>query len=157
MEDKIIRQHLIELLQGGSAHTSLDKALKHLSLDLIGSKTGNLPYSIWELVEHIRISQWDIVEFSRNPNHISPDWPDEYWPSESIPESANVWNASIEAIQIDLQDMIEMVQDPQNNLFRPFSHGDGQTLMREAMLLADHNAYHLGQIILIRKLLGAWK
>ncbi len=157
MDDKIIRQHLIELLQGGSAHTSLDEALKNLPPDVRDSKTGAIPYSIWELAEHIRISQWDIVEFSRNPNHTSPDWPDEYWPSESSPESDNVWNASIEAIHIDLQDMVEMVLDPQNNLLKPFSHGNGQTLMREALLLADHNAYHLGQIILIRKLLGNWK
>ena len=122
-----------------------------------GAKTKNIPYSIWELVEHIRIAQWDIVEFSRNPNHISPDWPDEYWPAKNSPESDNVWNASIEAIHIDLQDMIEMVLDPQNNLLKPFLHGNGQTLLREAMLLADHNAYHLGQIILIRKILGDWK
>lgn len=157
MDDAIIRQHLVELLQGGSAHTTLDDALKSLPQNLRGAKTDLIPYSVWELVEHMRIAQWDIVEFSRNSSHVSPDWPEGYWPSESAPKNENIWNASLDAIQRDLQDMSDLIRDPKSDLFKPFPYGTGQTLMREAMLLADHNSYHLGQIVLIRKLLGAWR
>ena len=105
----------------------------------------------------MRIAQWDILEFSRNPKHVSPKWPDEYWPAEDAPPKAKDWDRSIRQFRADARAMQELVADPKSDLLTPFSHGEGQTLMREALLVADHNAYHVGQLVIIRRSLGAWK
>ena len=155
-EDKLIREHLVYLLSGGGAHLSFEHAMADVPASMRGAQIPNLPHSLWMLLEHLRICQWDILEFSRNSNHISPEFPDGYWPSEIEPPSPESWDESMSAFRDDLHDMIELVSDPATDLLSPIPHGDGQTILREALLVADHNAYHLGQIVYLRRCLGIW-
>ncbi|HLG97960.1 MAG TPA: DinB family protein [Bryobacteraceae bacterium] len=152
-----LRHHLLDLLRGGHAHVDFEKAVGDLSSQLRGKKAKGAPHTAWQLLEHLRIAQWDILEFSRDPKHVSPKWPEGYWPKTEAPPSPASWNNSIRSFRADLKGMIKLVADEKNDLFLPFPHGDGQTLLREALLLADHNAYHIGQLVLLRRLLGAWK
>jgi hypothetical protein len=156
-DDRGLRKHLVELLGGGSAHLDFDKALAGLPSRLRGAKPSGAPHSPWQLVEHLRIAQWDILEFSRNAKHVSPKWPEGYWPPSEAPASAQAWDKSVQAFHADLEAMKKLVADPSTDLYAPIPHGDGQTILREALLVADHNAYHLGQLVLLRRLLGAWK
>ncbi|MGH7202621.1 MAG: DinB family protein [Planctomycetaceae bacterium] len=151
-----MREHLLYLLKGGGAHLNFEQALDDLPEDLRGAKVEGVPHTPWRLLEHMRICQWDILEFSRNAEHVSPDFPDGYWPETDAPPDAEAWDRSLEAFRADLQVMNDLVADPGADLFAPISHGDGQTLLREALLVADHNAYHLGQIVFLRRCLGAW-
>jgi hypothetical protein len=151
-----LRRHLADLLTGGNAHVDLDGALKGLPAKLRGVKPKGAPHTAWQLVEHIRIAQWDILEFSRNRKHVSPAWPDGYWPKSEAPPSGASWNKSVRQARADLEAMQKLVASKKSDLFRPIPHGDGQTLLREALLLADHNAYHIGQLVLLRRLLGGW-
>jgi len=153
--DKDLRQHVLYLLQGGGAHAKFDEAIANFPAELRGQKPPNLPHSPWMLLEHLRLAQWDILEFSRNRKHKSPDWPSGYWPSSDGPSSAQ-WNASIKKFRGDLKAMADLVKDPKIDLFAKIPWGDGQTILREALLLADHNAYHLGQLVDVRRALGAW-
>lgn len=148
---------LIALLTQGNAHVTFEDAVKDLPAHLRGIQPEGLPYSIWQLVEHIRITQWDILEFSQNASHVSPAWPDEYWPTELAPATKQDWEHTLGQIRKDLHAFIALLKDPAADLYLPFAHGDGQHLFREALLMADHTAYHTGQIILIRRLLNAWK
>jgi hypothetical protein len=154
--DKSLRQHLIDLLRGGNAHVKFDDVIADFPAELRGQKAANLPHSAWMLLEHMRIAQWDIVEFSRNRKHKSPDWPGGYWPATDNPPSAAQWEASIKQIRADLKEMEDLVKNPKTDLFAKIPWGDGQTILREALLVADHNAYHLAQIVDLRRLLGAW-
>ena len=154
--NNILITNLTDLLNGGKAHVTLDDALKNIPFDLLDKKPGGLPYSIWQIAEHIRIAQWDILEFSHNEKHKSPKWPDEYWPSENNPRSEIEWEKCIHQIKKDRQTFIELLKKNQEHLFEPFSYGDGQTLLREALLLADHTSYHTGEIIILRRLLNSW-
>lgn len=151
-----LRSQLVDLLQGGNAHVDLDAALKGLPAKLRGVKPNGSPHTAWQLVEHIRIAQWDILEFSRNRKHVSPKWPEGYWPKTEAPPSAAAWNKSVRQVRADLEAMQKLVRSKKGDLFRPIPHGDGQTLLREALLVADHNAYHIGQLVLLRRLLEAW-
>lgn len=151
-----IREQLQELLGGGSAHLTFDDAIADLPAKLRGGKPPGQPHTPWRLVEHLRITQRDILEFSRNPKHRSPNWPDEYWPPSDAPATAAQWAQSVRQFRSDLKAMQDLVADPATDLFAPIPGGDGKTIFREAMLLADHNAYHLGQLVLLRRLLGAW-
>ncbi|HXZ39777.1 MAG TPA: DinB family protein [Terriglobales bacterium] len=154
--DKSLRQHLIDLLQGGNAHVKFDDVIADFPAALRGQKAANLPHSAWMLLEHMRIAQWDILEFSRDRNHKSPDWPKGYWPAKDEPPSAAQWNARIRQFRADLKEMEDLVKNPKTDLFAKIPWGDGQTILREALLVADHNAYHLAQIVDLRRLLGAW-
>jgi hypothetical protein len=154
--NKMLRQQLRELLRGGSAHLNFDKAVAGLPPRLRGAKPTGQPHTPWRLVEHMRIAQWDILEFSRNPKHVSPKWPDEYWPKGDGPPRPADWNRSIRQFRADAKAMQKLIADPKKDLLAPLPHGEGQTLLREALLVADHTAYHLGQLVLIRRLLGAW-
>lgn len=156
-DDSALRQHLVKLLAGGNAHVDFDKAVAGLPAGLRGKRPKGQPFTPWRLLEHMRIAQWDILEFSRNPKHVSPDWPDGYWPKGDAPPSAKAWNDSVKAFRSDLAAMQALVSDPKTDLFARIPHGDGQTILREALLVADHNSYHLGQLVLVRRLLGAWK
>jgi hypothetical protein len=148
---KEIREHLLELLEGKSAHIDLETVLRQFPVDRINSKPENAPHTAWQLLEHLRIAQWDIVEFSYDPNHVSPRFPDGYWNrAEGTPES---WKRSCEQVLRDLETMRELVRDEQVDLLAKLAHGDGQTVFREAMLVADHNAYHLGQIVFLMRTL----
>lgn len=155
--DTITRKHLVELITGGNAHATLDDALDNLPVNLRGAVPYGLPYSIWQLAEHIRIAQWDILEFSKDQTHQSPKWPDEYWPKEAEPKDDAAWDKTISQIKKDGEEFIALLNDPENDLYKPLPKGDGQTLLREALLVADHAAYHTAEIIVIRRLLGAWK
>lgn len=156
-QDASLRQHLVKLLQGGDAHANFETAIKGMPVALRGKRPRGAEHSPWEILEHLHIAQSDILEFSRDPNHKSPDWPSGYWPSSAAPPNARSWNASVNAFRRDLQEMCDLISDPKSDLDTPLAHGDGQTLLREALLLADHNAYHLGEFVLARRLLGAWK
>ena len=156
-DDADLRQHLIKLLDGGQAHARFEDAVKDFPAELQSRRPGGVPYSAWELLEHLRIAQWDILEFSRDRNHVSPEWPRGYWPEGGAPPDAGAWDKSIAAIRSDLEALRGLVANPRTDLFARIPHGDGQTILREALLAADHNAYHLGQLVMLRKLLGAWK
>ncbi|WP_346318919.1 DinB family protein [Chitinophaga sp. YIM B06452] len=152
-----IIKNLKELLHGGHAHATFEQAVKDLPASLRGQVPEGMPYSIWQLVEHIRITQLDILEFSRDPGYKSPEWPEGYWPKEHAPVNANAWEESITQIATDRKAFIELLEAPGADLFTPFQHGTGQNLLREAMLIADHTSYHTGEIIVLRRLMGAWK
>lgn len=155
--DKALREHLLFLLKGGGAHVHFDAAVKGLPVASRGQRPAAADHSPWELLEHIRLAQWDILEFSRNPKHVSPDWPSGYWPATPAPPSSIAWSKSIKAYEADLDAMCKLVSRKSTDLYAPIPHGDGQTILREALLIADHTSYHLGQLILVRRLLGAWK
>ncbi len=151
-----VRRHVVDLLGSHNAHVDLEGALKGLPAKHRGIRPKGAPHTAWQLLEHIRIAQWDILEFSRNPKHKSPAWPDGYWPRTEAPPSPAAWNKSIRQIRADLKAMEKLVASKQSDLFAPIPHGEGQTLLREALLVADHNAYHVGQLVLLRHLLGSW-
>jgi DinB superfamily len=155
--EQSLRQHLLDLLHGGNAHATFDDAVKDFPSALRGKKPDALPHSPWMLLEHLRIAQHDILEFSRNPDHISPPWPAGYWPTSEEPPNAEAWNKSVRQFREDLKAMEELVANPKTDLFAKIPWGDSQTILREALLLADHNAYHLGQFVDLRRVLGAWK
>jgi len=156
MENKeILIAEIKKLLNGGSAHVGLKDAVAGLPFDLLGKKPERLPYSIWQLVEHIRIAQWDMLEFSKDGNHKSPKWPDEYWVAALAPPDEEKWSVSLKQIDDNLNEFITLIES--EDLFERIPHGDGQNILREALQIADHNAYHIAEIVIIRRLLGAWK
>jgi hypothetical protein len=152
-----LREHLLYLLKGGGAHLNFDKAIAGLPAHLRGARPPGVVHTPWRLLEHLRIAQWDILEFTRDPRHVSPAWPEGYWPASDAPPDDEAWDQSVAAFRADLRAMLELVADPTTDLFRPLPHGEGQTALREALLVADHNAYHLGQMVEVRRHLGAWK
>lgn len=155
--DRALREHLIYLLTDGGAHASFDTAVKGLPAALHGKKPQGADHTPWELLEHLRIAQWDILEFSRNGKHKSPDFPAGYWPKEPAPPNEKAWDKSVASFRAELKEMVDLVKAPNTDLFAKIPHGDGQTILREVLLAADHNAYHLGQLLLVRKMLGAWE
>jgi hypothetical protein len=157
MKKDPLREHVRDLLKGGGAHLDFEKAIAGLPAGLRGAKPPGLPHTPWRLVEHMRIAQWDILQFAIDPHHTSPEFPEGYWPRGDAPPSGAEWDKSVSAFRADLQAMIDLVADPKTDLFTPLPHGDGQTILREALLVADHNSYHLGQLVTVRRLLGAWK
>jgi hypothetical protein len=154
--DAALRKHLVEVLTGGHAHATFEQAVKDLPVELRGKTPKGAEHSPWQLVEHLRLAQSDILEFSRDAKHQSPKWPDGYWPKEKAPADEKAWDKSLRAFKKDLKEMSALVEDPKTDLFAKIPHGDGQTILREALLAADHNAYHIGQLVLVRRLLGAW-
>jgi len=148
-----LRQHLANLLTKAEAHVDLAGSLKDFPRELRGKKPGGSPHTPWQLLEHIRIAQWDILEFSKDARHKSPKWPDDYWPKTEAPPDDKAWDRSVLQVLADLRALVTLISDPKRDLFAPIPHGDGQTLLREALLVADHNAYHLGQLVLVRRIL----
>ena len=155
--NKTLRAELDRLLSGKGAHADFEQAIADLPANLRGAKPHGTPHSAWELLEHLRIAQWDMLEFSRDAKHNSPPWPSGYWPASAAPPDAAAWKHSVEAFRHDLAAMRKLVANPASDLFTPFPHGEGQTLLRENLQLADHNAYHIGELVSLRRLLGAWK
>ena len=155
--DQSLRKHLLELLAGGSAHAKFEDVVKGLPARLRGVKPAEFPHTAWMLLEHLRLAQWDILEFSRNPKHVSPPWPSGYWPKTEAPPNAAAWNKSVQQFRRDLKAMQSLIANRKSDLFARIPWGDSQTILREALLVADHNAYHLGQLLDVRRLLGAWK
>lgn len=150
-------EHLVELLKGGHAHITFDGAVKDWPGNLQGVRPQGAAHSAWEVLEHMRIAQSDILEFTRNPKHVSPEFPAGYWPKTPAPPDAKAWSNAIKSIRADLDAMIKIVQNKKTDFYTPLAHGSGQTVLREVLLVADHNAYHLGELLLLRRLLGAWK
>ncbi len=157
MSDQSLRDHLLELLRGGSAHLTFDKAIRGLPADRRGARAQDLPHTPWQLLEHLRLAQWDILDFSRNPDYEERKFPDDYWPETAAPPDDQAWDRSVEQFRSDLKAMQDLVADPKTDLFAKLPWGTGQTLLREAMLIADHNAYHVGQMVTLRQALGAWQ
>lgn len=155
-KDKQLREHVVELLNGKGAHATFDDAVKAMPEKLFGVKPESLPHSAWMLLEHLRLAQWDILEFSRDPKYKAPKWPDDYWPKSAAPPNQAAWDKSVQQFRKDLKAMQDLVSDPKTDLFAKIPWGDGQTILREALLVADHDAYHIAQLVDVRRLLGAW-
>jgi hypothetical protein len=156
-QDQSLREHLLYLVDGGGAHVDFDGAIAGIPAALRGVRPSGLPHTPWELLEHMRIAQWDILEFSRDAKHVSPDWPKGYWPAAPAPPSAKAWDKSLKLFARDLAAMKKLVASSKTDLFARIPHGTGQTILREALLVADHNSYHLGQVLTVRRILGIWK
>ena len=154
--DRSLREHLLNLLKGGQAHATFDAAVKNLPPELRGKRPRGAEHSPWEVLEHLRIAQSDILEFSRDPRHRSPEWPSGYWPAAPAPPDEKAWDRSVRAFRRDMKAICDLVSSTATDLYAPIAHGDGQTVLREVLLAADHNAYHFGEMVLLRRLLGAW-
>ena len=152
-----IVDHLVSLLTQANAHTTFEEACADVPLLVFNRHVPDVPYTIWQLAEHVRIAQWDIVEFSSQEAHQSPKWPDEYWPARDANATEQQWQHTLQQIREDRDRFIALLRDPKLDLLAPIPHGDGQTLLREALLIADHTAYHTGEIVLVRRLLNQWK
>ncbi len=155
-DDKVIRDHVLKLLKGRQGHVDFETVLANLPQEFQGKKPEGAPHTPWQLLEHMRIAQEDILEFSRDPKHESPKFPEGYWPDSQTPPDESAWQKSVTSFAADLQAMADLVADPSTDLYARIPHGSGQTVLREALLVADHNAYHLGQLVLLRRLLGVW-
>jgi len=155
--EQSLRKHLVEVLAGGSAHAKFEDAIKGLPPKLRGAKPAGFPHSPWMLLEHLHLAQWDILEFSRNAKHVSPKWPEGYWPKKENPPNAGAWSKSVQQFRRDLKAMQSLVTNPKTDLFARIPWGDGQTILREVLLVADHNAYHVAQLVDVRRMLGAWE
>lgn len=156
MSDTALRQHLVELLRGGSAHAKFEDTIRDWPEELRGKHASHFPHTAWQLLEHMRLAQFDILDFSRNPKYEELTFPDDYWPKKNKPPSVQAWDESVAAFQRDLRQMEQVVADEKIDLFARIPWGSGQTVLREALLVADHNAYHLGQLVALRRALGAW-
>lgn len=156
-EDRVLRDQLIEFLRGGSAHADLKSVVEDFPVAARGAKPKGAAHSAWQLLEHIRITLHDLLDFSTNPNYVALQWPKDYWPSEEAPPNNDVWNATLKAVKKDLADFEKLVGDPESNLYATIPWGEGQTLLREVLLAGQHTSYHLGQLVSLRRELGAWK
>lgn len=155
--EKELRDHIVALLDGGSAHATFDDAVKNMPEELRGIRPDRFPHTAWMLLEHLRLTQRDILEFCRNSKYKAPEWPKDYWPKTEAPPSTVAWNKSIQQFRKDMKSMQDLITNPKTDLYARIPRGDGQTFLREALLVADHNAYHIAQLIDVRRLLGAWK
>lgn len=152
--DRPLREHILYQLKDGGAHADFDSAMGDWPVQLAGVKVANFPHTAWMLLEHMRLAQWDILEFSRNAKHVSPKWPEGYWPASEAPASEKAWKASMAAFKKDFRTMEQFAANPKVDLYARIPWGDGQTVLREVLLVADHNAYHLGQLVMLRKSIG---
>lgn len=156
-QDGIIRAQLLALLRGGNAHMDFERAIAAFPIGRINDNPPNVPYSPWQLLEHLRIAQWDILEFIRDPGHQSPEWPEGYWPDPGTAADEAAWQATITSFQSDLQELIAIVEDPQVDLYSDLPHAEGYTILREVLLVVDHNAYHIGEFAILREVMGTWR
>lgn len=156
MSDSDLRRHVADLLSSRRAHADFDAVVRDFPVGLRGVRPAGHAHTAWQLLEHLRIAQWDILEFSRDAGHVSPDWPQGYWPETEAPPDEGAWDRSVEAFRADLEAMCDLVLAPSTDLFAGIPGSDGQTVLHEALLTADHNAYHLGQMVTLRRALDAW-
>lgn len=155
--DTLLRKQLVKLLTSDEAHADLERAIRDFPAELRGKVPEGAAHSAWQILEHLRIAQWDIIDFCSNAKYETMKWPDDYWPESPEPPSNDAWDSAVANIRADIQGFSEYISDPATDLFAKIPHGDGQTILREALLIADHNAYHLGELVLLRRLLGAWE
>jgi DinB superfamily len=153
--DSALREHLLYVLSGGGAHIDFEAVVKDFPLEAVNRKVEHIPYTPWQVLEHMRIAQWDILEFSRDATHVSPKWPEGYWPADEAVADAAAWQKSVADFRASLKEMESLVRDSATDLFAPIAHGNGQTILREALLVADHNAYHLGVLYTLKRILTA--
>lgn len=156
MSDQILRDQLLRLLRGGNAHMTFDQAVADYPLEQANRQPPNSSYSPWHLLEHIRLAQWDILEFTRNPNHVSPPWPEGYWPPDGEQADAARWQKTLDDFRADLKALEDIVQNPDTDFFAPIPHAPTYTILREVLLVADHNAYHIGEFAALRQVMGTW-
>lgn len=154
--DQVMREQLLALLRGGNAHMGLEGAVVDLPLEQINTKPPNVPYTFWHLLEHVRIAQWDILEFVRDPGHVSPGWPDGYWPAPDEQADPALWEKTLNDFRADLKALEALVMDPKTDFFAPIPHAPTYTIFREVVLVADHNAYHIGEFAILRQIVNAW-
>lgn len=152
----VLRAQLLAQLRGGQAHMGFEEVVADFPMELINTRPSHVPYTPWHLVEHIRIAQWDILEFVRNPQHVSPDWPVGYWPNPSSQASPAQWQQTLTDFRRDMKDVEALASDPATDLFGVIPHGTGQTILREILLVADHNTYHIGELAILRQVMQAW-
>jgi hypothetical protein len=156
-EDRALREQLVKFLRGGNAHAELKMVVDGFPAELRGKKPKGAPHSAWQLLEHIRIALHDLYDFSTNSNYVQPEWPGDYWPKEDAPPSEEAWKTSVKAVKKDVEDFEKLVGDPESNLYATIPWGQGQTILREVLLAGQHTSYHLGQLVSLRRELGAWK
>ncbi|HMN29307.1 MAG TPA: DinB family protein [Caldilineaceae bacterium] len=154
--DQVVRQQLCFLLDGGGAHMRFDEAVADFPLEQINTRPPNVPYTFWHLLEHLRITQWDILEFVRNPAHVSPTWPEGYWPAPSAQADPAQWQQTRDRFHADLHQLRQLVEDVHTDLYSDLPHAAGYTILREILLVADHNAYHIGELGILRQIMGLW-
>ena len=156
--DAFLREQLVQLLRGGNAHVDVLSALNGFPSKLYGAKPDNSPHSGWELLEHMRLALRDIWDFSTSDKYVEKKWPDDYWPETAEPPSKDAWEKSVRALKEDLEAFEELIRNPDSNLYARIPWGkEDQTLLREVLLAADHNSYHTGELVFLRRILGAWK
>lgn len=155
-EDRALREQLHELIFSGNAHADIDTVLADFPIEQTGKKPAGTPYTAWQLLEHLRLTVHDLLEFSTNSEYLAPKWPEDYWPATEAPQNQGEWETSVKAFKADCKAIAKLATDPASNLYAQIPWGQGQTLLREILLAADHNSYHLGQMVLLRKQLGAW-
>lgn len=156
MSDATLRDQLLALLKGGNAHLTFDDVIADFPPAAMNQQPPNVPYTPWHILEHLRITQWDILEFVRNPRHVSPEWPKGYWPAPDATTDVAGWQATIDAFRADLAAVQEIVRDPSIDLSAELPHAPGYTYIREVLLVADHNAYHIGEFAILRQVMGTW-
>ena len=156
-QNEMLREQLIKLLGWQDAHVNFDDAVEGIPAQSHGVRPEGLPYSPWQLLEHIRLTQRDILDFCRDPSYEAPKWPDDYWPTSTIPPTQEAWQESVTAYGADREALQELIADPELDLYAKIPHGEGQTYLREVLLVADHSAYHVGELVAVRRLLGVWK
>jgi hypothetical protein len=154
--DEQLRDHLVWLLRGGDAHMTFQDAISGFLLDRINDVFPNGTYSPWALLEHLRITQWDILDFITNSDYEYREWPKEYWPAETVKATTSDWHRTIAEFENDLNELVKIAEDPETDLFRKIPHGTGQTILREILLVADHNAYHIGEFAIMRQVMQTW-
>ncbi|AXC15889.1 hypothetical protein ACPOL_6677 [Acidisarcina polymorpha] len=152
-----LREQLVELLRGGSAHADVNSVLADFPTEKRAAKPQGAPYNAWQLLWHIHFTLHDLLDFCTNPKYLAPKWPDDYWPAEHVPPSEDAWDSVARGLQADLAEFQKIIMDPAENMYATIPWGDGQTVLREIFLAADHTSYHLGQIVLLRKQLDSWK
>jgi hypothetical protein len=156
MTNDVLRQQLLALLRGGNAHMSFDQAVANFPLEHINRRPPNATYTPWHLLEHVRIAQWDILEFVRDPDHVSPGWPEGYWPAADAEADRAQWQKTIADFRADLKALNDLVADPGTDLTAPLPHAPGYTVLREILVVADHNAYHIGEFAILRQVMDTW-
>ena len=154
--DAEVRKQLRALLTGGNAHMTFDEAVAQFPVDRINTRPPHVPYTPWHLLEHMRLSQWDILDFIRNPQYVSGQWPDDYWPPKDAMADQAIWEKTLASFYADQRALLEILEDPSVNLYEPIPHGQGQTILREIQLVADHNAYHTGEFAILRQVMETW-
>ena len=154
--DQVVREQLLALLSGGNAHMPFEQAVAHFPPHLFNTLPPNIPYTPWHILEHLRIAQWDILDFIRNPDYVTPDWPGGYWPEQNATADQKQWDKTISAFLSDAQTLREIVSDPQTDLYAPIPHAPGYNILREILVVSDHNAYHIGEFAILRQVMGSW-